>query len=217
MRIWLIWLMLAFPLLAAPLDRHESSIAAYESADRLKTPEPGGTLFLGSSTFTLWGHDLEREFARFHALNRGFGGSTIPEVDHYLERICFPYRPRRIVFYIGTNDIAEGHSPDQVVEDFETLMSHLRQKLPQVKVAYVSMAMPPSRTQFARQYEEANNRIRQICQEQPNLDFVDVSGLLLDAQGQPKEEYYREDRLHMKPAGYSVWIPVLRRYLEGGQ
>ena len=217
MRIWLIWLVLALPLLAIPLDRFESSVAAYESADKLKAPECGGTLFLGSSTFTLWGHDLEREFARFHALNRGFGGSTIPEVDHYLERICFPYRPQMVVFYVGTNDVADGHAPEQILKDFEQLLAHLRRKLPNTRVAYLSMAMPPSRTQFARQYSEANRMLKQFCEDEPNTDYVDVSQLLLDNQGNPRPEYYRDDLLHMKPSGYGVWIPVLREYLETHQ
>ena len=217
MRIWLIWLLLALPLLAIPLDRYESSIAAYESADKLKAPDSGGTLFLGSSTFTLWGHDLEREFARFHALNRGFGGSTIPEIDHYLERICFPYRPHLVVFYAGTNDVAEGHSPQQIRDDFKQLLAHLRRRLPNTRVAYVSMAMPPSRVQFAQQYEESNRLLRQLCEDEPKVDFIDVSQLLLDDQGRPRSEYYRDDQLHMKPAGYAIWSPVLRAYLEKHQ
>jgi len=217
MRSWLIWLLLVLPLLATPLDRYESSVAAYEAADRLKTPASGGTLFLGSSTFTLWGQELEREFAPFHALNRGFGGSTIAEVDHYLERICFPYRPRLIVFYAGTNDIAEGHSPQQLVSDFAQLTTHLRQKLPNTRVAYVSMAMPPSRTRFEAQYASANQLLREFTEKQPNLDFIDVSKLLLDEKGQPRGQFYREDQLHMKPAGYALWAPVLRNYLEAHQ
>ncbi len=214
MRIWLMWLLLALPLLAVPLDRYEPSIAAYEAADKLRPPESGGTLFLGSSTFALWGHDLEREFARFHAINRGFGGSTIAEVDHYLERICFSYRPQLVVFYVGTNDVADGHSPQQIADDFGHLLAHLRRGLPNTRVAYVSMAVPPSRVQFARQYEEANRKLKQLCYKEPNLDFIDVSPLLLDGQGQPKPEYYRDDLLHMKPSGYAVWTPVLREYLE---
>ncbi|MFN8612737.1 MAG: GDSL-type esterase/lipase family protein [Vulcanimicrobiota bacterium] len=214
MRNWLIWLMLTLPLLAVPLDRYENSIAAYEAADRVKAPPTGGTLFLGSSTFTLWGHDLENEFARFQALNRGFGGSTIPEIDHYLERICFPYRPRLVVFYAGTNDIAEGHTAEQVSSDFQHLTAHLRRGLPEARLAYVSMAMPPSRVQFERQYRAANLLIRDYCASGKQLDFIDVSELLLDQQGRPRAEYYREDQLHMRPTGYALWSPVLRRYLE---
>ena len=217
MRSWLIWFLLALPLLAIPLDRYESSVAAYESADRLKTPATGGTLFLGSSTFTLWGPDLEREFAQFHALNRGFGGSTIAEIDHYLERICFPYRPRLLVFYAGTNDIAEGHSPQQLVSDFAHLTDHLRQKLPDTRVAYVSMAMPPSRARFEQEYTSANQLLREFTEKKPNLDFLDVSKLLLDEQGRPRGQYYRDDQLHMKPAGYALWAPVIRTYLETHQ
>ena len=218
MRSWLIfWLLLVIPLLAIPLDRYESSVAAYEAADRLKAPQPGGTLFLGSSTFTLWGQDLEREFSLFHALNRGFGGATIAEIDHYLERVCFPYQPRLILFYAGTNDIADGHSPQQVVSDFAHLTAHLRQKLPNTRVAYVSMAMPPSRIRFEREYASANQLLREFTQEQPNMDYLDVSKLLLDDQGRPRGQFYREDQLHMKPSGYALWAPVLREYLEEHQ
>jgi lysophospholipase L1-like esterase len=214
MRNWLIWLILALPLLAIPLDRYEKAIASYEVADQYKAPEPGGTLFLGSSTFTLWGHELESEFARFHALNRAFGGSTIPEIDHYLDRICFPYRPRLIVFYAGSNDIAEGHPAEQVCGDFEKLVVHLRSQLPETRLAYVSMAIPPSRVQFKNQYLHANAMIRDFCRSNVKLDFIDVSGLLLDKQGSPRPEFYRADRLHMKPSGYARWTPVLRDYLE---
>lgn len=214
MRPWLIWFMLALPLLAVPLDRFEKAIGSYEAADKYKAPQRGGTLFLGSSTFTLWGHELESEFARFQALNRGFGGCTIPEIDHYLERICFPYRPRLIVFYAGTNDIAEGHPAEQVRADFEKLVVHLREGLPKTRLAYVSMAMPPSRVQFEKQYLHANAMIRVYCRNSPGLDFIDVSGLLLDKQGRPRPEFYKADMLHMKPSGYAKWTPVLREYLD---
>ena len=217
MRLWLLWFLLVLPLLAIPLDRYESSVAAYEAADRLKPPVAGGTLFLGSSTFTLWGHELEREFAPFQALNRGFGGATIAEIDHYLERICFPYRPRLILFYAGTNDIADGHSPQQLVRDFAHLTTRLRQKLPDTRVAYVSMAMPPSRVRFEREYASANQLLREFTEKQPDMDFVDVSQLLLDEQGRPRGQFYREDQLHMKPAGYALWTPVLREYLQQHQ
>lgn len=215
MRFWLIWLLLALPLLAAPLNRYESDVAAFETADKLQAPLPDGTLFLGSSTITLWGHDLEREFAQYHALNRGFGGSTLAEVDHYLERICFPYRPRLILVYAGTNDISEGHSPQQVLADFQRLSERVRARLPQTRIAYISMAMPPSRVRWEKEYAEANQLLRHYTEAHKNMDYIDVSQLLLDQDGRPRAEFYREDQLHMKPTGYAIWTPVIKDYLQG--
>ena len=92
-------------------ERWEPAIEAFEAQDREQPPQPGGAMFLGSSSIRFW--DLERWFpaSRFpglRATNRGFGGSQIADSLHYLERIVWPHRPSTIVFYAGDNDIAAG-------------------------------------------------------------------------------------------------------------
>lgn len=196
-----------------PLDRFESAVQAYEKRDRAHPPEAGGTVFVGSSTFALWGQDLEKEFAEFHALNRGFGGSTIAEVRHYCDRLVLRHRPRCIVFYAGTNDIAEGHSPTRIRDDFRLFVEGVRSAQPKVAIGFVSLSMPPCRQQWRAQYLEANRLLKHYCQSS-SVTYIDVSGLLLDAQGNPRESYFREDRLHMNASGYALWIPRLRDYLH---
>lgn len=194
-------LLLTSLVLAAPLDRFERDIRDYEERPR---PAPGGTLFLGSSTFRLWGHALETTFAEFDAINRGFGGATIPEITHYYDRLVEPLHPRQIVFYAGTNDVAEGHSAEQVYEDYKAFRARGT-----VPVWFISMSIPPSRVQFTPVYREANRLIREL----DPAHYIDVSQCLLDASGQPHEGYFREDRLHMNAAGYAQWVPVIRAAL----
>lgn len=197
-------LALAALCLAAPLDRFEAEIRAYEA---LPKPPPGGTVFVGSSTFRLWGKDLEREFADLQAVNRGFGGATIPEITYYYDRLVAPLQPRQIVFYAGTNDVAEGHSAEQIFQDYRAFVKQAGD----VPVAFVSMSIPPSRVQFTPIYLEANRLIREY--RQPGLSYIEVSRCVQDDQGNPREELFREDRLHMKPEGYALWVPVLRQAL----
>lgn len=207
---------LIFSAAAEPekLDRFESSISAYETLDRAHPVSTGGTLFLGSSTFTLWGKEPEEKFKAFHVVNRGFGGATIPEINHYLPRILYPYKPAQVVFYAGTNDIADGHTPQRVAADFQKFVSLAREKFPNLKIAYISMSMPPSRVKFQAQYLEANRLIQEELKGKKGLYFVDVSRLLLDDLGQPRREFFREDALHMRPAGYAVWTPHIQEILE---
>jgi lysophospholipase L1-like esterase len=40
--------------------------------------------------------------------------------------------------------------------------------------------------------------------------FVDVATKMLDAQGKPRPELLREDGLHMRAAGYAIWIDALK-------
>lgn len=206
-RILLLCLMLVCPLQAQ--QSFEQEIRRLEA----KPAVHGGTVFIGSSTFTLWGADLEREFIQFGAVNRGFGGSTLSDVIAYAPRILAPLQPRRVVVYAGTNDIASGRTPAQVSADFQSLVSLVRTSLPETKIAFVSLSLPPSRIHLAESFAETNRLVREYVQSAPGLYFVDVSQQLHDEQDRPRPEFFREDALHMSKAGYDRWIPVLRQAL----
>src|SRR4051812_24779482 len=73
------------------VDRFEAEIAHFEAADRAAPPAPGGILFVGSSSIRLW-RTLAEDFPGAPVINRGFGRSTLYEVNHYAPRIVLPYR-----------------------------------------------------------------------------------------------------------------------------
>src|SRR5215212_9141915 len=90
--------------------RFESEIAAFEKWDHQNTVPKDGILFVGSSTIRLW--QTADAFPDLPVINRGFGGSTIPDVNHFADRIVFKYTPSTIVFYAGDNDIAASRAPE---------------------------------------------------------------------------------------------------------
>ena len=98
--------------------RYEKDIIAYEKKSAENPLPENCSIFVGSSTWRLWGDQLEKDFAEFHAVNRGFGGSTIPEVLHVMHRIVTPHKPARVVFFCGGNDIAGGASAEKTFENF---------------------------------------------------------------------------------------------------
>jgi lysophospholipase L1-like esterase len=194
------------------LNRFEWAIAAFERKDKTAPPPENGTLFIGSSTFTKW-TALENEFRDFKAINRGFGGSTIPEVNNYVTRIVTKYKPKRIVFYAGTNDIAEGHSGKQVSADFETFAKRIQTALPDTEVYFISMSVAPSRVQWESQYETGNALIRSFVEHTPHFHYIDVTPVMHDKQGKLRADYFIFDRLHMTPSGYAAWTPIIRQAL----
>ena len=105
--------------------RWEKDIAAFEASDRTNPPPKGSVLFIGSSSIRLW-KSLAADFPDLKVINRGFGGSHIPDTTHFAERIIFPYEPSKIVLYAGDNDIAGGRSPEQVFADFKELVEKVR-------------------------------------------------------------------------------------------
>ena len=80
-----------------PLDRYEDQIQALSQLPR---PHDGSSVFLGSSTFARW-TDLEKVFKKHDAHDLAFGGSTIPEINHYFDRLFDGFTPKEVVFYAG--------------------------------------------------------------------------------------------------------------------
>ena len=182
----------------------EEEIARFEAADRAQPPDSGGIVFVGSSSFRLW-PNLAGDFPGRTVLNRGFGGSTLPDVIHFAPRVVLPYRPRLVVLYAGDNDLAAGRSAEQVADDFRTFVRVVRQARPATRIAYVSIKPSPSRWALAEQARRANALIASEIARDSLAAFVDVFTPMLGTNGRPRPELFVADSLHMSPAGYVLW------------
>src|SRR5512143_2604124 len=98
-------------------QKWEKEIAAFEESDLTNPPPKGAVLFTGSSGIRLW-KTLATDFPDQRVINRGFGGCEIVDVTHFANRIVLPYKPRRIVFRCGGNDLWDGKSPGTVFTNF---------------------------------------------------------------------------------------------------
>src|SRR6476659_10198552 len=72
--------------------RFESEIAAFEKWDHQNAVPRDCVLFVGSSTIRLW--QTADAFPDLPVINRGFGGSTVADVNYFADRIVFKYKPR---------------------------------------------------------------------------------------------------------------------------
>ena len=185
-------------------SRFEPELRAFEQSDRTNPPAGGGVVFVGSSTVRLWPH-LAADFPAVPVLNRGFGGSTLPEVVDAVPRIVIPYRPRLILLYAGDNDLAAGRTPENVVADYRRFVSVVRQSLPAARIAFVSIKPSPSRWALVERMREANRLVRDAMARDSLAVFVDMFPPMLGADGRPRPEFFRADSLHMTPAGYALW------------
>lgn len=203
----------ADPSKQEPLDRFEDAIREYERQDASHPRAAGGTVFTGSSTIALWS-SLETDMSEFKAINRGFGGSIIPEVTHYAERIVTKYKPAKAVLYCGSNDGAEAqHSGWRIYLDFHRFVSKVRAQLPSVQIYYVSISTAPSRMAYDREFKLANRLIANWANATDHLHYIDVVPLMRDAHGNLRTDWFGEDDLHMNPKGYAAWSPIIKRTL----
>ncbi|MFQ5445406.1 MAG: SGNH/GDSL hydrolase family protein [Saprospiraceae bacterium] len=194
---------------AEHLDRFEQEIQAFEAADKKAMPPKNAVLFVGSSSIRLW-PDLAADFAPMPVINRGFGGSTIPEVRYYADRIIWKYEPRVIVFYCGENDVKEETPPAVVFQNFKKFIGEVERHLPGTEVVFVSAKPSPSRWPLWSSFQRFNNMAEHFAENRPRLYYVDISGTLLSENGAPDKTLFTEDMLHMNSRGYEKWGEVLR-------
>jgi lysophospholipase L1-like esterase len=189
-------------------------IAAFKKQDSITPPPQGAILFVGSSSFRFW-ENLASSFPDRVVINRGFGGSSLPDVTHYAGDIIFPYQPKQIVIYCGDNDLAASDTVTAkiVYDRFIQLYTAIRSRMAQVPVLYVSIKPSPSRERLMPRMVEANRMIERFLHGQPHAAFVDVYHLMLTPEGRPIAELFREDKLHMNPKGYLIWQKAILPYL----
>jgi lysophospholipase L1-like esterase len=191
----------------------EADIRAFEAADLSDPPVRGGITFTGSSSIRMW-TTLKEDFAGLPVMNRGFGGSMLPEVTAFVDRIITPHQPMLVVVYCGGNDINAGRSADQVLRDFQALVKAIHTPLPATRIAFISIAPNPARWTQVETVKAANSAIRQYIRTDSTLDFIDVFPQMLGPDGLPKPDIYLDDRLHMNSKGYQLWTELVRPHLR---
>ncbi len=191
-----------------------NEINAFKKQDSIAAPPENAILFVGSSSFKLW-TDVQSDFPRYTIINRGFGGSTLPDVIYYTKDIILPYHPKQVVVYCGDNDLAASDTVTAaaVAKRFQQLFYSIRKELPKTTISYVSIKPSPSRMHLMDKMKEANSLIKKFIKKQKRASYIDVFTPMLTADQQPKPDLFLSDRLHMNKEGYQIWQKAIKPYL----
>ncbi|MCC9167917.1 GDSL-type esterase/lipase family protein [Pontibacter harenae] len=169
------------------------------------------TLFYGSSSVRLW-QTLQEDFREYRPVNLGFGGSTLAACVWFFERTVAPYSPDCLVLYAGDNDLGDGRHPEEVLIFFQQFVARARQRFgDRLPCYFVSLKPSPSRRNLLGEFSRANRLIQtEILGQHGNWRFINIYDRMLDTGGQPKDEFFEEDGLHMNAKGYELWTRVIR-------
>jgi lysophospholipase L1-like esterase len=192
----------------------QNEIQAFKKQDNVSPPPANAILFVGSSSFRKW-TDVQAYFPGYTIINRGFGGSVLPDVVRYANDIIIPYRPKQVLIYCGDNDLASSDSitPQMVAGRFSQLFTVIRNALPKSKVSFVSIKPSPSRERLMPKMKQANSLIKSFLAKQKNTSYINVFNPMLLPNGKPKPDLFLEDKLHMNEKGYAIWQKAIQPYL----
>ncbi len=182
---------------SAPPLRFTDQIEAYMKQDSTAPPAKGTILFIGSSIFRQWTH-LQDHMAPLPVYNRAFGGSRTAEMLLHLDKLVFPYAPRIIVYYCGSNDVNANVPTADIAGNFTLFVEKVHSRLPGTKIIYVSINRAPQKIAKWNVVDSVNALVRDACQRSPGLTYIDVNPALFDSTGTPLYALYKDDKLHFK-------------------
>ena len=191
-----------------------NDIQQFKKQDSIKFPPKNAVLLIGSSTFTMW-KDVQSYFPKHTIINRGFGGSSLPDVINYVGDVVYPYQPKQVVIYCGENDfmVGGGIHPKNVADRAKNLIQLIRAKYPKVPIAYISIKPSPSRESFVPKMVEANQLIERMLKEFPKTVYINTFNGMLNEDGSIKTDIFIGDNLHMNAKGYAIWKKIMEPYL----
>lgn len=191
-----------------------NEIAAFKKQDSISIPSKDAILFVGSSSFRMW-KDVQTAFPGHKIINRGFGGSALPDVIRYADEIIFPYQPRQIVIYCGENDIAASDTvtAEIVRNRFKILFEVIRNKMPDVPVMFISIKPSPSRWAMKGRMIKANELIKKYLKKQKHTKYISIWKAMLGEDGNPRPDIFIGDNLHMNAKGYAIWQKIIEPHL----
>jgi lysophospholipase L1-like esterase len=195
--------------------RFENEILQFEQQDRLQMPPVGAIVLTGSSSIARWNRQAPAALAPLTVIPRGFGGSTMHELLHYLDRVALVYRPRAILIYEGDNDTAADPPvpTEAIVADLQQIIARVHEKLPDCRI-YV-LSVKPSVLRRARWAlaQQVNAAYRKIAAENPLVYYVDVASYLLNKDGTVMTDIFVDDDLHLNDLGNAIWGAAIKAAL----
>ncbi len=168
--------------------------------------EESGIICIGSSHMELW-KTVEKDLDSLIIYNLGIGGTTMKDAtDKFAENLVIPYKPRAVILYEGSNDIASGVTPTEILIQFVEFYTKIHQALPCTRIYILGMVPSPGERFYKWELlKKTNELISRACSINKLLTFIDTSSGLINDEGKPRMECFIPGDIHMTELGYDVW------------
>ena len=175
---------------------------------RNKEKEQRAVVFFGDSITQGWS-SAAQDFPKLQTLNRGISGDTSRGLRYRLKEDVLDLHPRAVSILIGTNDLALGGTPEQVMENIKAIVAELHKQNRNDRVI-LNLVMPrgPQPGRFPEKIQALNGLIKDFASKDPSISVCDTWKIFDDGKGICKKEEF-PDMLHPNKAGYAKWKAAL--------
>lgn len=188
-------------------NERRGSFVANEKRDQ------GALVFFGDSITQGWGNRLEKAFPGVKVANRGISGDTTRGMLIRLQKDVINLNPSGVVMLMGTNDIDDDATPEQIAGNVKLIVNALKQYNSAMPIV-LCLIMPssPEKGRPIERIQAVNNLYKKLVQGDPQITVLDIWTLFANEQGDAKAEEF-PDLLHPNDLGYAKWAAALRPIL----
>ncbi len=188
-------------------ERFERDIRRFERDDERNPPPENAIVLTGSSSIARWNDQAVEALAPLTVIPRGFGGSIMNDVVHYVDRVILAYKPRAVVIYEGDNDTSPGSLIPlaMITNQLEDIIEQIHRELPETRIYVLSVKPSPIRESVWERAQLLNEHYRQLADANPLVHYVDVATPLLNEDGSMNPRLYVRDMLHLNGSGNEIW------------
>jgi lysophospholipase L1-like esterase len=115
------------------------------------------------------------------------------------------------------NDITgtpKDKSPEEVKKLFLNVLKTFRKDHHDTPVFWIAIKPVSSRWNAWPEIRKANELILKACENHLNTYFIQTENEFLNEKGEPKDELFVADKLHLNSDGYKVWTAIIKRELN---
>ena len=207
----------ALPALAAEYpdpERYRGAIDAFEAED---VPAAGAVVAVGSSSMRGWHRRIAEDLAPLAVVPRGFGGSNMADVSHFVAELVLRHSPRAVLLYEGDNDAALGATPAEILRHFDAFAAAVHAALPKTRIYILAVKPSLARWHLWGVMQATNAGFAKRAAADPRLVLIDVATPMLNDAGEPRPDIFVADGLHMNDAGYDIWRDAVRPVLVAAE
>ncbi|WP_395344608.1 GDSL-type esterase/lipase family protein [Ningiella sp. W23] len=201
--IVLILACIGFALASLWLSERNNRLLLRYLLDDYQSTQGQSTLLVGSSTIARW--PTQQMPRCLPAAKRGFENGMVSHAKQYLS--LSPQSPKRVVVYVGENDLYQSVDTDTLRDNTSALINDLlASSVSQVYVLLVKYS--PSRAKSHAEFDSFNRWLVESYAESEKVKLVPLDKIA-------SSHFYVGDGIHLNHAGYKLLSSWVNRMCTG--
>lgn len=178
-------------------------------------------VFLGDSLTDFY--PLEEFYDELPVVNSGVSGYQTTDILSRIDSMVAIYNPTKVFLLIGTNDIQNNKSEDEIVNNIKKIIDKIHEVRPKTKI-YLESLLPVNKSDDSKinhdmvgkrenkTIQSINKKLKKYAEEE-NITFINLYDEFVNDNNEMTLKY-TEEGLHLSSLGYLKLTNILLPYLQ---